>query len=198
MSAVWPAVYSLITASVTQVVSPELRTISRRTSWRSFYSSSANFTANPPSLNAFFMPGWRRSRRGPVDGQQPRTSSGPADGQAEGNRGPARLGDEKRAGDAEAVERRTDPEGLGGEGVVGLLGVGGPAVAQRLDHDAAVSTSNERLDDRAIAERGAEEPRDEDDRRAGTDGGGAERLAGGDLDVAHPRAIGGADQECQH
>ena len=79
MSAVWPAVYARMTASVIQVVSPEFRTISRRTSWRSFDSSSANLTRPPPNLNAFFMPGVAALSAGPPSMESsPRTRSGRA------------------------------------------------------------------------------------------------------------------------
>ena len=66
-----------MTASVIHVVSPELRTISRRTSCRSADSSSANLTRPPPNLNAFFMPGVAALSDGPPSRESsPRTRSG--------------------------------------------------------------------------------------------------------------------------
>src|SRR6185503_9241625 len=128
--------------------------------------------------------------RAAVDRKQSANQPWAGNGKPEGNRGAARLRHEQRPGNTELVERATDPLGLCGEGVVSVFEVGPPAVAERFDDDALVALSSERAGDATIAEGGAEDTGDEDERLSGGDGGGSERFPGRDLYVAVVGAVG--------
>ena len=100
----------------------------------------ASLASPLPNRNAFFIPGVGRALGGAAaDRQQAAHQAGTDDRETERDRRTAGLGHEQRVGDPQRVEGAADPLGLGGIGVVGLLGVGGPAVAQRLDDDALVA-----------------------------------------------------------
>ena len=169
-----------MTASVIQVVSPELRTISRRTSCRSFDSSSANFTSPPPNLNAFFMPGVAALSAGPPSSEsRPRTRSGRATASRNAIAAPLLWATNSAPRDAEAVEHLAHPAGLRGERVVRVLRdatTSRSRAARRrwCGSRAAASGAGEH----AVAVGGAEDAGNEDERLAGADRGGAKDLAG--------------------
>src|SRR5262249_25274494 len=139
----------------------------------------------------------RRLRRAPVDRQQSANQSGAGDGESKGDRSAARLCHKQGSRDPQLIERAADPLRLCREGVVRVFGVRRPAVAERLDDDALVAASGQRAGDRAIAEGGAEDAGDEDQRLSRAYRGGSQRFPGRDFDVANDGAVWRTGQERQ-
>src|SRR5262245_61977191 len=78
-----------------------------------------------------------------------------------------------------------------------MFGTGRPAVAERLDDDAPIAASDQRTGNGAIAEGGAEDAGDEDQRLPRAYRGGSQRFPGRDLDVANDAAVWRTGEERQ-
>src|SRR3954471_12970669 len=95
----------------------------------------------------------RRGRalgRTAIDGEEAPHQVGPLDREAKGNGGPAGLGDEERALDAQLIEGAGHAVALGPERIVSILGMRGEAVAEWLNDDGTVSLSYQWAGDLSI------------------------------------------------